>query len=90
MRLHLKVDSNKELKIRLFASNELREAEIVGRKQSTEISTLNPQNIELLNEKEILKAACCNLSESFETNPSVDVNYTDAVTGAKEIRSSVI
>lgn len=79
-------DSNKELKIRLFASNELREAEIVGRKQSTEISTLNPQNIELLNEKEILKAACCNLSESFETNPSVDVNYTDAVTGAKEIQ----
>ncbi|MBK7683869.1 MAG: hypothetical protein IPJ26_16005 [Bacteroidetes bacterium] len=44
------------------------------------------RGVELLNEKEILKAACCNLSESFETNPSVDVNYTDAVTGAREIQ----
>jgi len=34
---------------------------------------------------EFLKAACCNLSESFETNPSVDVNFTDAVTGTKQI-----
>lgn len=32
------------------------------------------------------KAACCNLSESFQTNPSVDVSYTDAVTGAKQIQ----
>ena len=26
------------------------------------------------------------LSESFETNASVDVNYTDAATGAKQIQ----
>ncbi|MDR0427540.1 MAG: TonB-dependent receptor [Dysgonamonadaceae bacterium] len=35
---------------------------------------------------ELSRAACCNLSESFETNPSVDVSYSDAVTGAKQIR----
>lgn len=35
---------------------------------------------------ELCKAACCNLSESFVTNPSVDVNYTDAATGAKQIQ----
>lgn len=35
---------------------------------------------------ELCRAACCNLSESFETNPSVDVSYTDAATGAKQIR----
>ena len=64
-------ESNKELSIRLFASNELKEAEVVARKQSTEISTMKTRGIEILNEKEILKAACCNLSESFETNPSV-------------------
>ena len=34
----------------------------------------------------LLRAACCNLSESFETNASVDVNYTDAVSGAKQIQ----
>lgn len=75
-----------ELDIKLFASIELKEAEVTARKQSTEISTLQARNIELLNEGELLKAACCNLSESFETNPSVDVNYTDAVTGAREIQ----
>lgn len=32
------------------------------------------------------KAACCNLSESFQTNPSVDVSFTNAVTGAKQIQ----
>ena len=35
---------------------------------------------------ELSRAACCNLAESFETNPSVDVAYSDAVTGAKQIR----
>ena len=35
---------------------------------------------------ELFKAACCNLGESFTTNPSVDVNYSDATTGAKQIK----
>ncbi len=32
------------------------------------------------------KAACCNLSESFESSASVDVSYSDAITGAKQIQ----
>ena len=36
--------------------------------------------------EELFKAACCNLGESFTTNPSVDVNYSDAATGAKQIK----
>ncbi|MEP0713616.1 MAG: carboxypeptidase-like regulatory domain-containing protein, partial [Algoriphagus sp.] len=40
----------------------------------------------LISEKELQKAACCNLSESFETNASVDVSYADAVTGTKMIQ----
>jgi hypothetical protein len=39
-----------------------------------------------MTDKELFKAACCNLSESFETNPSVDVSYNDAVTGSKQIQ----
>ena len=35
-----------------------------------------------VNKEELFKAACCNLGESFTTNPSVDVNYSDAATGA--------
>ena len=36
--------------------------------------------------QELFKAACCNLGESFTTNPSVDVSYSDAATGAKQIK----
>ena len=39
-----------------------------------------------INKEELFKAACCNLGESFTTNPSVDVNYSDAATGAKQIK----
>ena len=35
---------------------------------------------------ELFKAACCNLGESFVNNPSVDVNYSDATTGAKQVK----
>jgi outer membrane receptor protein involved in Fe transport len=48
-------------------------------------STLNPINVETLGEGELRRAACCNLSESFENNATVNVSFADAVTGAKEI-----
>ncbi len=34
----------------------------------------------------LVRDACCNLGESFTTNASVDVNYSDAATGAKQIK----
>ena len=40
----------------------------------------------LVSSDELLKAACCNLSESFETNPSIDVNFADAISGTRQIR----
>ncbi len=43
-------------------------------------------NLQNITSGELRKAACCNLSESFETNPSVDVSYSDAATGAKQIK----
>lgn len=43
-------------------------------------------NGQLINKDELFKAACCNLGESFVTNPSVDVNYSDAATGAQQIK----
>ena len=45
-----------------------------------------PTNATLITREELFKAACCNLGESFTTNPSVDVNYSDAATGAKQIK----
>ncbi|TAD94801.1 MAG: TonB-dependent receptor [Bacteroidetes bacterium] len=74
--------------IRVILKNEsqLEEVSITAERQATTIDYLNPMKTNVMTEKELFKAACCNLSESFETNPSVDVNFSDAVTGAKQIQ----
>ena len=64
----------------------LKEVEVVYETTGTELSYMNPIKVETLGERSLMKAACCNLSESFETNPSVDVNFADAVTGTKQIQ----
>lgn len=73
------------LEVTLDETKTLDEISIVFREKSTIINTVDPINSQLMTEKELFKAACCNLSESFETNPSVDVAFTDAVTGTKQI-----
>ena len=65
--------------------NFLDEVTVSKRRNSAQRTYLMPQNIINISEEELLKAACCNLSESFETNPSVDVNHNDALTGTKQI-----
>ena len=67
-------------------SLELDEVDIKERKKSSNISIISTLNTETLSSKEIEKAACCNLSECFETNATVDVSYNDAISGAKKIR----
>ncbi|MEQ9403583.1 MAG: TonB-dependent receptor [Cyclobacteriaceae bacterium] len=66
------------------ASSEL--DEVVVTSSSTFMDDLESKHVEVITEAELTKAACCNLSESFETNASVDVSFTDAVSGAKTIR----
>ena len=58
---------------------------VVHKQKTTQVSFLDPLKVQRISEKELLKAACCNLSESFETTPSVDVSSTDAVTGTRRI-----
>lgn len=62
--------------------------EVIVEKQVAPLqkSLFKVQNVVSVDSREMLKAACCNLSESFETNPSVDVNISDAVLGAKQIQ----
>jgi hypothetical protein len=82
------IDLNKEAPVFYLKERviDLRESIFIGEKDASSFLVLNPQLIEILNEREFLKAACCNLSESFSTNATVDVNYSDAVTGAKSIQ----
>lgn len=61
--------------------------EVVVSQQRPGVTRMNDaQGGIVINKVELFKAACCNLGESFSTNPSVDVNYDDAATGAKQIR----
>lgn len=64
----------------------LDEVTLTQRRKSMQKSYFESQNIILVSSEELLKAACCNLSESFETNPSIDVNFADALTGTKQIK----
>jgi outer membrane receptor for ferrienterochelin and colicin len=66
--------------------NELAEVRIKSKKKATQRSFVQTQNVFTVNSAELLKAACCNLAESFETNPSIDVNFSDALTGTRQIQ----
>jgi outer membrane receptor for ferrienterochelin and colicin/copper chaperone CopZ len=63
----------------------LDEVNVKHRKRTAQISYLNTIKVKNISQKEFQKAACCNLSESFSTNPSIDVSFTDAITGTKQI-----
>ena len=60
--------------------------EVVVEGQQTRYSALTPTNSQIITSRDLEKSACCNLAESFETNASVEVSTTDAVSGAKQIQ----
>lgn len=82
----LEVRDGFEIDIVLSNTHTLKEVEVSYRRKATEVSFFAPVQVQLITERELLKAACCNLSESFETTPSVDVSFTDAVTGTRQIQ----
>ena len=73
-------------KFYLKNSIDLEDVEVKAKVNTTSYSLINPINIETISNKELKKAACCNLSESFSTNATVDVTFNDPVTGAKQIQ----
>lgn len=76
-----------ELKIILASQKQLKEVTVVSKQRTTYLNNFSPIRTLTMTGAELLKAACFrNLSESFETNPSVDVSYNDAVTGSKQIQ----
>ncbi|MEH0153952.1 TonB-dependent receptor [Limibacter armeniacum] len=79
------VASNTSVDITLHADDQLSEVEVVGDRGSSYMDFVETVGVQNMTEKELFKAACCNLSESFETNPSVDVSFTDAITGTRQI-----
>ncbi|GJQ03825.1 TonB-dependent receptor [Capnocytophaga canimorsus] len=80
------VKPSEKLQIRLLPETDLDEVVVSHKKQTTVRSKYQVANLQVMSHQELLKAACCNLSESFSTNPSIDVHFSDAVTGNKQIK----
>lgn len=80
------VGRRSELNIELVDNLQLKEVQVRSRRKSTSVSHLDAKKVQQISEAELEHAACCNLSESFETNPTVDVSFTDAVTGTRQIQ----
>ncbi|WP_437369746.1 TonB-dependent receptor [Maribacter litoralis] len=81
----LTINEPKTIRIVLKSSNELDEVVVQQKRDAIQKTYFSPQNVITVNSDELLKAACCNLAESFETNPAIDVNLSDGLTGAKQI-----
>ena len=84
--LLLKGPSSRPLSIELKRAVELRTVDIVERQAGTQMSTRSLMSQEELGVRELKRAACCDLSESFETNATVDISFSDAISGTKAIR----
>ena len=69
-----------------FSQTKLEDVKVEAVKKGIRKSLTTTTNTSVVSSKELLKAACCNLAESFETNPSIDVNFADALTGTKQIK----
>jgi len=75
---------NAFVRVALRRSQELAEVKVEAR--ALAYSALTPTNAQVISSRDLTKSACCNLAESFETNASVEVSTTDAVSGAKQIQ----
>lgn len=70
----------------LLGLNELEKAVITAKQEGNYLSKMTPIRTEVITAAGLCKMACCNLAESFENSASVTVGYSDAITGAKQIR----
>ena len=68
----------------LSGENEVEQSVITARQAG--ISKLKPVKTEVISAAGLCKMACCALAESFENSASVTVGYSDAVTGARQIK----
>jgi outer membrane receptor for ferrienterochelin and colicins len=78
--------SQAKVEVVLAATRDLDEVVVAGRQPGTHVSYLEPVMTQVITTSELQRAACCNLSEAFETNAAIDVSYTDAVSGAQQIQ----
>ncbi len=79
-------EKRKTIEVVLTAGETLSEVVVSERAAGARYSRMEIGNVQDISGQELCKAACCNLSESFETNASVDAGSTDAATGSKQVK----
>ena len=67
-------------------ADSLEAAVFTTRQAGNYLSKMKEVRTEVISAAGLCKMACCNLAESFENSASVTVGYSDAVTGARQIR----
>lgn len=77
---------SKNIELILREDSELEAARLVERQEGNYLSKMTPVKTEVITTAGLCKMACCNLAESFENSASVTVGYSDAITGARQIR----
>ena len=82
----ISVNFAKRITHSLTSTANLDEVTVTARQKATSRSFIQATNTLNVSSAELLKAACCNLAESFETNPSIDVNFADAISGTRQIK----
>lgn len=70
----------------LAGENSLEESVVTARQAGNTLSKLSNIRTEVITAAGLCKMACCNLAESFENSASVTVGYSDAITGARQIK----
>lgn len=63
------------------SEHKLEDVVVKAAKNSRSLSRV--ESVDIIGKDQLIRAACCNLGESFTANPSVDVSYSDAATGAR-------
>jgi outer membrane receptor for ferrienterochelin and colicins len=84
--IHIAPGKNDLVVMMAHGSTNLNEVVIKNQDNGSYNSRTNLRKVQIITAGELQRAACCNLAESFETNASVDVAYSDAITGAKQIQ----
>ena len=82
----ISVNAQKRITHSLTSTANLDEVTVTARQKASSRSFIQSANVLNVSSAELLKAACCNLAESFETNPSIDVNFSDAISGTRQIK----
>ncbi|MGI6369520.1 MAG: TonB-dependent receptor [Ignavibacteria bacterium] len=79
------ISRQEPLTIQLVSNLVLEAVNVDGAKYASTLTFSDGVRTEGISSRGLAKCACCNLSESFAASPSVDVQFSDAITGAKRI-----